>query len=128
MSKAVIILSNDFARLKASSWLGKAPLGTVITFSKPKRSVEQNAMLWALLTDIAQQLPWHGLKLSASDYKDLLTAGLKRELRQVPNVDGDGIVLLGARTSEMTVPEMADLLEMVMAFGAQHGVVFSGRE
>jgi hypothetical protein len=127
VSKAVVIINNDFARLRASAWLGKAPIGTVITFAKPKRSLEQNALMWALLTDLADQLPWHGLKLSAEDYKDLLTAGLKRELRTVPNTDGNGFVMLGARTSDMSVPEMANFVEFILAFGALHGVTFTSQ-
>jgi hypothetical protein len=127
MSRAVIILRNDEQRQRASRWCFSAPENATVTFAKPKRSLEQNALMWALLTDLADQLPWHGLKLSAEDYKDLLTAGLKRELRTVPNTDGNGFVMLGARTSDMSVPEMANFVEFILAFGALHGVTFTSQ-
>jgi hypothetical protein len=82
--------------------------------------------MWARLTDIAEQVLWHGQRLSAPDWKDLLSAGLKREIRAVPNIDGDGFVMLGLRTSAMTVGEMNDFIAFCEAFGARQGVVFSG--
>jgi hypothetical protein len=42
----------------------------------------------------------------------------------VPGLDG-GIMLIGLRTSEMTVAQMADLITFMEAWGAQNGVTFS---
>jgi hypothetical protein len=71
---------------------------------------------------------WHGLTLSPDDWKDVMTAGLKREARMVPNMDGNGFVALGMRTSTMTKGEFGDLLTLIYAFGAQHAVVFGDEE
>lgn len=90
---------------------------------KATRSSEQNARMWAMLTEIARQVEWHGQKLTAEDWKDMATAALKRQ-RVVPGIDG-GFVVLGQRTSKMTVGEMAELMEFLDAFGAEHGVRFS---
>jgi hypothetical protein len=43
----------------------------------------------------------------------------------VPNIDGNGFVVLGARTSRMSIKEMSDMIELCFAFGAQNGVKFS---
>lgn len=78
--------------------------------------------MWAMLTDIAQQVDWHGQKLTPEDWKDICTAAL-RKCRVVPGIDG-GFVPLGMRTSDMSKGEMSSLLELIAAFGAQHNVKF----
>jgi hypothetical protein len=80
--------------------------------------------MWAMLTEIAAQVRWHGLRLSADDYKLLMLDALKREVRMVPNIDGNGFVSLGRSSSDLSRSEMADLLELITMFGARHGVQF----
>lgn len=80
-----------------------------------------------MLTDISQQVVWHGAKLHPDEWKDVLTAGLKKQ-RAVPNIDGDGFVILGARTSRMSKRDMSELMELMEAFGAQQGVRFRAKE
>ncbi|RAP72984.1 protein ninB [Candidatus Erwinia dacicola] len=41
----------------------------------------------------------------------------------MPGIDG-GFVVLGQSTSKMRVSEMRDLIELISAFGAEHGVNF----
>jgi hypothetical protein len=124
--KPTIILTGKDARAKAVRWVTAAPYGTIVTFAKAKRTVPQNARMWAMLTDIADQVDWHGQKLSPSDWKCMFTASMNGS-RVVPGVDG-GFVVLGSRTSVMTKSEMGDLMDFIEAFGAQHGVTFHGME
>ena len=88
-----------------------------------KRSDAQNRLLWATLNEIADQLIWHGNKLSSEDYKNILTAALKKQ-RVTTGIDG-GFVVLGASTSSMTKAEMSELQELAYSFGVENGVVFS---
>ena len=81
-----------------------------------------------MLSDIAAQLPWHGIKLRADDWKLLFLDALKRELRMVPNLDGTGFVNLGRSSSDLSKGEMSDLMELIAAFGAEHGVKFNDPE
>jgi len=90
------------------------------------RSLEQNRLMWANLEDIAQQVIWHGLKLDKHEWKDVLTAGLKKQ-KIVPGIEG-GFVVIGARTSKMSVAEMTELIELSSMFGAQQGVKFRAIE
>ena len=53
---------------------------------------------------------------------------LKREVRMVPNLDGNGFVSLGRSSSDLSKSEMSDLMELIAAFGAQHGVEFRDQE
>ncbi len=128
MSRALLVLTNDQIRQKAIAWASKAPPLTRIEFKAPKRSLPQNAYMWALLTDLSEQLAWHGARLSADDWKLVMLDGLKRELRMVPNMDGNGFVNLGRSSSDLSAAEMNDLLELILAFGARHGVVFGDRK
>lgn len=93
-----------------------------LTIKKEKRSSEQNKKLWATLGEIAAQVDWYGQKLSAEDWKHMLSATLRKQ-RTVPGIDG-GFVVLGLSTSKMTKEEMSELLELAIAFGTQKGVVF----
>jgi len=86
------------------------------------RSLNQNRMMWANLEDIAQQVVWYGVKLTKDEWKDVLTAALKKQ-KVVPGIEG-GFVVIGARTSKITVPEMTELIELSTAFGTQQGVKF----
>jgi hypothetical protein len=90
------------------------------------RSLEQNRLMWANLEDIAQQVVWYGQKLDKQEWKDVLTAGLKKQ-KIVPGIEG-GFVVIGARTSKMSVAEMTELIELSSMFGAQQGVKFRALE
>lgn len=100
-----------------------ANLRYVLTIKPETRSTAQNARMWAMLTDVSEQVQWYGKRLTTEDWKHVFTAGL-RKLDVVPNLDGTGFVALGMSTSNMTVSEMSDLMELMQAFGAERGVVF----
>ena len=109
-------------------WLDRAPDGFRVEIAEPKRTDAQNRLLWPLLTALSVQVKWHGLTLSPEDWKDVMTAGLKREARMVPNMDGNGFVALGMRTSTMTKAEFSELIELIHAFAAREGVTLEREE
>lgn len=127
MTRATLILATPAVRDKAHTWIDRVPAGTRVEFKAPRRSIDQNALLWSLLTDIASQVVWYGQKLSAEDWKDVLTASL-RKARVVPGIDPGTFVPLGMRTSDMSKAEFSDLIELIYAFGAQQGVKFHTEE
>jgi len=90
---------------------------------KSTRSVQANAAMWAALADISAQVVWHGVKLSSEEWKEVLSAGLKQQ-RAVPGIEG-GFVVLGVRTSKMSIKEMSAMIELTYAFGTQQGAKFS---
>jgi len=124
MTKRILKLTGPIAKQAACRYVNDAPEGWVVTIAEPTRSLEANALMWALLTDISNQTDWHGIKLSPDEFKDLLSAGLVKS-KVVPNIDGNGFVILGQRTSKMSRSKMSELVELIFAFGAQRGVVFS---
>ena len=122
--KKVWKLTGEVAKKAACREVLSAPEGHVVTLAEPTRSLEQNAKLWASLSDLAMQTDWHGIKLTQEEWKDLLSAGLVKA-KVVPNMDGNGFVVLGQRTSRMSKQEFGDLLELISAFGTERGVRWS---
>lgn len=123
MSRAAVIIRTPADRAKVARWAANVEPGTAVEFRSKSRSAEQSALMWVLLGHIAKQVEWYGVYLSADDWKDVLTASL-RKARVVPGVDPGTFVPLGMRTSQMTIPEMTALIELIYAFGAERSVKF----
>jgi hypothetical protein len=124
MSRAQLTLCSLAERERAIRWISQSPTGTRVIFKESKRSTAQNDRMWAMLTDIAMQLPWHGIKLTPDDWKLIFLDALNREMRLVPNIEGNGFVNLGRSSSNLSKAEFTQLIELMMAFGVQHGVTF----
>lgn len=116
-------LAHATARQRAIDAVRQAPEGMVVEIRAKTRSLEQNDLMWAMLADLSHQLQWCDRDLSKEDWKCLMTAHLKRH-DVVPGIDG-GFVVLGAYTSQMTVADMSDLIELMRAFGAKNDVEWS---
>lgn len=104
--------------------LASASDGSVVEIKPPKRTLDQNAKMWADLTEISAKVDWYGQKLSVYDWKNIFTAAL-RQSRVVPGLDGMSLVPLGLYTSNLSKIEFSDLLEIIQAFCAERGVVLS---
>lgn len=124
MTRYAFTLRSHGDREKVTKYLWAAPSGTRVELKAVKRTLPQNDRMWAMLTDVADQVPWHGVKLRPDDWKLVFLDALKREVRMVPNIDGNGFVNLGRSSSDLSKAEMSDLIELIFAFGANHGVTF----
>jgi len=74
-----LVYSLPFGKRKALEAIESAPGGYIVTIEEPKRSLEQNRLLWRTLHAISEHVIWHGQKLTAENWKDVLTASLKRQ-------------------------------------------------
>lgn len=128
MARAVLVLVNDMIRAKAARWAIHMPLGTRVEYKAPQRTLPQNARFWAMLTDIATQKEHFGRKYVADDWKVIFLHALGREARFVPALDGDGFIPIGQSSSDLSIPEMSDMIECMYSWGAQNGVVFNEKE
>lgn len=124
MSRATLILSGQDMKAKAIAWIQQAPWNTRLELKAPRRSLPQNDRFWASVTDVADQLSWHGQKLTPADWRLVFLASLKQEMRLVPNIENNGFVNLGRSSSDLSKAEMTMLLHIIYEFGARHGVVF----
>lgn len=104
-------------------FVAQAPDGYCVTVGEPTRSLEQNALMWPLLECLAKQIVWYGVKLSKEDWKDLLTASLRKQ-RSAPGLDG-GFVVFGERTKTYSKAQFSELIELIYAFGSEHNVKFN---
>jgi hypothetical protein len=95
---------------------------------EPVRNFEQNKKMWAMLHDVSKQVKWpvNGAEgfLDANDWKDIFTASLTKHQRVAQGIEG-GWVMLGTRTSKMSKSQMAELIEYMYAFGANHSVTWT---
>lgn len=135
MTARTVFLDADHARERmAYAWklaceilqFGK-PVRIRIDEKMPTRTLEQNDLMWAVLTDIARQVEWPVdgklQRLEPEDWKDILSAGLSKSQRVAQGIEG-GFVMLGQRTSRMNIGDMSDLIELAYAFGTEHGVMW----
>lgn len=126
MSGGKFILAHQLARKRAMAYLADAPDGWVVTVKPPTRNSDQNALLHAMLGEIAKTVEWAGKHWDTEDWKRLLTAAWMRTRRQqalmVPAVDGHGFEVLYQRTSTLSKAEFAELVDFIAAWAAERGV------
>lgn len=128
MSRATFFLVTDAIRARVCELVRAAPYDTRVVFMGPKRTIDQNAKMWAMLTDVAEQLTLNGDKMTTEDWKILFLDHTSRERRVVPSLDGKGFVNLGRSSSNLSKEEMADLIEAIYEFGARAGVEWTEPE
>lgn len=131
--RRLFTLVNDRLRVRAIDAIREAKPGSRVEVKGPKRSTDQNAAMWAMLGDIAEQLTWHGRKLDTEAWKLVALDALRRhysderqQMDLVPNIDGTGFVNIGqTHSSDLSGEEMHDLLTIISAFGDQQSVEWS---
>ncbi|MEM6898426.1 MAG: recombination protein NinB [Pseudomonadota bacterium] len=109
-------------RARALKALGERMLGFEVEMRDPKRSLDQNAMLWAMLTELAPQMPIRGEYLTPDQLKSVFMHALGREQQNLPTLDGKSWFSAGFRSSRMRKSEFSELLEFIIAEATQRGI------
>ncbi|MFA5380025.1 MAG: recombination protein NinB [Dehalococcoidia bacterium] len=109
------------ARRNCVEAIKAAPDGMIVRIEDPKRSNVLNAKMWAVLTQL-EPIDWYGFKLNKEEWKDMITAVLKRQ-RTVPGLEG-GFVVLGEHTRNMPAREIWDIIEYAYSLGASKCIQF----
>ncbi|MBP9714646.1 MAG: recombination protein NinB [Sterolibacterium sp.] len=126
-----IRLNNLLSRQAAHRAVDEAPDGFVAEIKERTRTADQNALLHALLQDIARHTEWAGKRRTLDDWKALMVSAHRVALQQagdvVPGLEGE-FVQLRKSTAAMGVKELASLIEYVPAWGVNAGVRFSASE
>jgi len=119
-----VILAGDVQRHLAKRLIDAAPAGAVVNIAEAARTLDQNAKMHAMLSDVARAKPC-GRVLSTEAWKALFMheAGFKCSFE--PTLDGQGVVPLGFKSSRLRKAEFSDLIEAIYAYGGQHGVRWS---
>lgn len=125
MSRAMLVLDTEGQRRKATDWVWAAKHGSRVEFKGPRRTLDQNSLLWALLTDVAVHMrKTASLDYSTDDWKHIFLHGWGREVRFLPALDGKGVVPVPQSSSDLSKEEMTDFIEFILKEGAERGVEF----
>lgn len=119
-----IILASDESRVRAARWCRIAPNGSVLNIREATRTVDQNAKMWAMLSDVSRAKP-EGRRLTPDVWKALFMHSLDHTQRFEMALDGQGMVPVGFRSSRLTKDQMSQLIEVIYEYGARHGVKWS---
>lgn len=125
--KKTLTITGDVARKAIFQHVESSPLGYVVTIGEPNRTLSQNSAQWPILDAFAQQMEWpingQMTKITAEDWKDILTCAFRNESPRVAAGINGGMVLLGQRTSKFKKKEFSDWMEFLWATAADRGVV-----
>jgi len=127
MSRVDVVLRSKADRDKVCKWVQKVDAGTMVTLKEATRSTDQNSLLWALLSEVARAKP-EGRNWTPETWKCAFMHYLGHQVMFAEGLDGSGPFPLGFRSSKLTKKQMTDLIECVLKYGAEHGVVFNDSE
>ena len=114
---AILRGNRDFAH----RMIDCAPMGSVMTVKPPRRTVDQNALLWAMLTEISAAKP-EGREMTPDIWKAVFMHALDHAQRFEMALDGKGMVPVGFRSSKLSKAQMSDLIELIQEYAARHGI------
>lgn len=124
MSRAVLIIYDDAMRAKAIEWIRRVPKETRVEFKGPKRTLPQNDRLWAMLTEVAEQAEHNGRRYTPDQWKVLFLHACGREVQFIPSLDNATFIPWGQSSSDLSVAEMSELIDFILAWGAEHEIRF----
>lgn len=116
-----IILHGNSQRSFAKQLIERAPAGAVVTVREATRNADQNAKMWALLSDISRAKP-EGRHWTPETWKAAFMHTLGHQVQFCEGLDNSGPFPLGFRSSRLTVRQMADLITVIDEYGTRHGV------
>ena len=119
-----VILRSRMQRDFAHHLIEKAPEDYVVTLAPPKRTTDQNAKMWAMLTDISRARP-EGRIMTPDLWKAVFMNACGHEVQFINGLDGGTPFPVGFRSSKMSKAQMADLITFIYEYGDRHGVVWS---
>jgi hypothetical protein len=123
MSGQTVILAGNSQRDFAKSLIDMAPQNAVVNIKERKRSISQNDLMWALLSDVSRAKP-NGRTMTTDRWKMAFMDACGHEVQFEQGLNG-GFFPVGHSSSKLTVSEMSELIEFIFAWGSENGVTFS---
>lgn len=123
MSGHTVILRSPVQREYAKRLIDAAPDHAVATVKAGDRTLDQNAKLWAMLSDVSRAKP-EGRMHTTDVWKALFMSACGHAVQFETGLDGRPFPI-GFRSSKLSKPQMADLIETIYEYGARHGVRWS---
>jgi hypothetical protein len=121
-----VILHGPSQRSFAKNLIDRAPINAVLTIREANRSTDQNSKLWAMLSDISRAKPagrmhtpevWKCLFMHACGHATQFEMGLN-----------DQPFPTGFSSSRLSKAQMSDLIEFILSWCAEQGVVLTDPE
>lgn len=129
INRASFRLVHDQARQLATEAIRRAPDGWTVAIKPPGRSLDQNARLHAMLSDIAASgFEWGGCQRTIDELKTLFVSAWMVETGRTSEVVrgfNDEPVQMRRSTAVMSREELGELMDMIEAFCAQRGIRLS---
>lgn len=123
MTGQTIILRSDAQRAIAHRLIDAAPVDAVVNVSEARRTLDQNAKCWAMLSDVSRSKP-QGRIHTAEIWKALFMSACGHEVQFLMGLDGNPFPH-GFKSSRMTKAQMGELIEFIYAWGSENGVRWS---
>lgn len=120
------VLGSAFSRERFKKIVDQAPAGYVAEVREPKRTLEQNDRLWALLTDVSVAKP-QGRMMTPDEWKCVFMAACGWDVMFLEGLDGRPFPA-GFRSSKLTKSQMSVLMDFIEAWGSENGVRWSQQE
>lgn len=119
-----IILHGKSQRELAKQLIDRAPQDAVVRVSEPTRNLDQNARMWAMLSDVSRAKP-EGRHWTPETWKAAFMHSLGHQVQFCEGLDNSGPFPLGFRSSRLSVRQMADLITVISEYGDRHGVLWT---
>lgn len=127
MTGQTVILDSPRQRAVAVNLINAAGNGYIVNIRPVTRNNDQNARLWAMLSDVSRAKP-EQRHWTPEVWKCAFMHSLGHQVQFAEGLDGSGPFPLGFRSSRLTVRQMADLITVVQEYGDRHGVHWSEPE
>lgn len=122
-----VILRGRSQKNFAKSLIEVAPVDAVVQIRLANRSSDQNAKMWAMLSDVSRSKP-EGRHWTPETWKAAFMHLLGHHVRFCEGLDSSGPFPLGFSSSKLTVTQMADLITCIQEYGDRHGVEWTEPE
>ena len=120
MTGQTIILRGDVQRQLAKRLIDAAPVDAVVNVREAKRTIDQNAKLWAMLSDVSRAKP-DGRCHTTEVWKCLFMQACGHEVQFLMGLDGNPFPS-GFKSSRLSVRQMCELIDFIDAWGSERGV------
>lgn len=103
--------------------------GTLVEMRQDPASEPQRKKMWAMLGEVAKQVPHVAMDGSEKFYakeqwKLLMMQACGQEVEMMPSLDGSTFLPYEGQSSKMNARDMSELIAFIDAWGTQRGVVF----
>lgn len=119
-----VILHGPRQKAEAQRLIALAPAGAIVTIKEATRNLDQNARMWAMLSDVSRAKP-EGRRWTTETWKAAFMHSLGHQVQFCEGLDNSGPFPLGFRSSRLTVRQMADLITVIQEYGDRHEVVWT---